>query len=186
MTPNDIVQIIGALIASIGGILFTYQRYTVMRTKELTVQASESAIKSQFQNLRDAIEDNRKEAHDARHEATLAREETAELRHEFARMDKLIHVQQRTITRMELLLRQFSKLVQQNGIEIPKYMQDELDDLIVDNETLAQKIHTKNPIQVEYVEFGNKERRSNSGTSMEFKGKDRRDSRDTKDTKESK
>lgn len=171
MTPNDIVQIIGALIASIGGILFTYQRYTVMRTKELTVQASESAIKSQFQNLRDAIEDNRKEAHDARHEATLAREETAELRHEFARMDKLIHVQQRTITRMELLLRQFSKLVQQNGIEIPKYMQDELDDLIVDNETLAQKIHTKNPIQVEYVEFGTKERRTGN---TEFNGRDRR------------
>ena len=183
MTPNDIVQIIGALIAAIGGILFTYQRYTVMRSKELTIQSSESAIKSQFQNLRDAIEDNRKEAHDARHEATLAREETAELRHEFARMDKLIHVQQRTITRMELLLRQFSKLVQQNGIEIPKYMQDELDDLIVDNEVLAQKIHAKGQPQVDYVEFGNKERRSNS---MEFKGKDRRDTRNTRDTKESK
>ena len=140
MTPNDIVQIIGALIASIGGILFTYQRYTVMRTKELTIQASESAIKSQFQNLRDAIEDNRKEAHDARHEATLAREETAELRHEFARMDKLIHVQQRTITRMELLLRQFSKLVQQNGIDVPSHMQEELEDLIIDNKTLAKRI----------------------------------------------
>lgn len=182
MTPNDIVQIIGALIAAIGGILFTYQRYTVMRTKELTIQSSESAIKSQFQNLREAIEDNRKEAHDARHEATLAREETAELRHEFARMDKLIHVQQRTITRMELLLRQFSKLVQQNGIEIPKYMQDELDDLIVDNEVLAQKIHAKST-PVDYVEFGNKERRSNS---EEFKGKDRRDTKNTKDTKETK
>lgn len=186
MTPNDIVQIIGALIASIGGILFTYQRYTVMRTKELTIQASESAIKSQFQNLRDAIEDNRKEAHDARHEATLAREETAELRHEFARMDKLIHVQQRTITRMELLLRQFSKLVQQNGIEIPKCMQDELDDLIVDNEVLAQKIRAKvqsnSQPDIDYVEFGNKERRSSAG---DFKGKERRESRD-KETKEQK
>ena len=161
MNPNDIAQMIAAVIASVAGIIFAYQRYSVLRTKELTVQASEAAIKSQFQNLRDAIEANRKEASDARTEAQTARSETAELRHEFARMDRIIHVQQRTITRMELLIRQFSKLIQSNNIQVPKYMQDELEDLIIDNETLAQRIQdAMNRVQkdesvsTEYYEFG--------------------------------
>lgn len=161
MNPNDIFQMIAAVIGSVAGIIFAYQRYSVLRTKELTVQASESAIKSQFQNLRDAIEANRKEASDARTEAQTARTETAELRHEFARMDRIIHVQQRTITRMELLIRQFSKLIQSNNIQVPKYMQDELEDLIIDNETLAQriqdamnKVQKDESVSTEYYEFG--------------------------------
>ena len=161
MNPNDIAQMIAAALASIAGIVFTVQRDTALRTKELTVQASESAIKSQFQNLRDAIEANRKEASDARTEAQTARTETAELRHEFARMDRIIHVQQRTITRMELLIRQFSKLIQSNNIQVPKYMQDELEDLIIDNETLAQriqdamnKVQKDESVSTDYYEFG--------------------------------
>jgi len=140
MLVTEFIQIIGAAIAAIAGVVFTYQRYIALRTKEMTVEASEHAIKSQFQNLRDAIDSNRVEAADARREAQEARKETAELRHEFARMDRIIHVQQRTITRMELLIRQFSKLVQQNGIDVPAHMQEELEDLIIDNKTLAKRI----------------------------------------------
>jgi hypothetical protein len=46
-------------------------------------------------------------------------------------MDKVIHAQQRTVTRMEMLLRQFSSLVQSHGIDVPVYMQAELEVLIV-------------------------------------------------------
>jgi hypothetical protein len=46
-------------------------------------------------------------------------------------MDKVIHAQQRTVTRMEMLLRQFSSLVQSHGIDVPIYMQAELEVLIV-------------------------------------------------------
>ena len=139
MTPEDFIKAFGALAASIAGLTFAYQRYTSLRIKEATVEAGERAIKAQFQNLQEAIEANRREAVEARREAATARGETAELRHEFARMDRVIHSQQRTITRMEMLLRQFSKLVQENGIVVPKHMQAELDDLIVDNETLAKQ-----------------------------------------------
>lgn len=161
MNVTDIIQLIAAAIASIVGGIFTYQRYAVLRTKELTVQTGEAAIKAQFQNLRDAIEANRTEASDARKEAQVARMETSELRHEFARMDRIIHVQQRTITRMELLIRQFSKLIQSNSIAVPKHMQDELEDLIIDNETLAQRIqdamlksNRAEAVSTEHYEFG--------------------------------
>lgn len=157
MPITDFIQIIGAVIAAIAGVVFTYQRYIALRTKEMTVEASEHAIKSQFQNLRDAIDANRVEAADARKEAQEARKEAAELRHEFARMDRIIHVQQRTITRMELLIRQFSKLVQQNGIDVPLYMKEELEDLIIDNETLAKRIqdaiHSTDSSKIDGYEF---------------------------------
>jgi hypothetical protein len=82
--------------------------------------------------MQDAIEANRVEA-------AQARRETAELRLEFSRMDKTIHSQQRTITRMEMLLRQFSSLVQQHGIQVPIYMQGELADLIVPGDEIADR-----------------------------------------------
>jgi chromosome segregation ATPase len=151
---DEAIKIAGALVASIAGLTFAYQRYSTLMVKEATVEAREGAVKSQFQNLQDAIEANRKdsaaarteatearkEAAEARKEAAEARKETAELRHEFARMDRVIHSQQRTIVRMELLLRQFSKLVQELGIKVPNHMQTELDDLMVDSETLAAKL----------------------------------------------
>ena len=45
-------------------------------------------------------------------------------------MDRKLHMQQRTMTRMEMLLRQFSGLVQEHGTPVPAYMQKELMELI--------------------------------------------------------
>ena len=56
--------------------------------------------------------------------------ESAEFRAQLAIFDRKLHQQQRTITRMEMLLRQFSGLVRDHGIEVPPYMQKELDELI--------------------------------------------------------
>lgn len=88
--------------------------------------ASDSAVAEQFKTLQASIEANKKE--------------TSELRGEVTRMDRTIHSQQRTITRMEMLLRQYSGLIQQHGVAVPKFMQDELDDLLKsDLERLDQK-----------------------------------------------
>lgn len=139
MTPRDFFEAFGALIAAIAALTFAYQRYVAIRAKDRTAEQGESAIQAQFVSLRDAINANRKEAADARSEAAEARIETAELRHEFARMDRVIHNQQRTITRMEMLLRQFTKLVQESGTTVPKHMREELNDLVVDSESLLNK-----------------------------------------------
>ena len=121
---NDLIQTGGAIAAAVTGLYFVVQKYLVFRAKDQTVKTSEGAITEQFKVLQEALEANRKEA-------TEARRETAELRVEFSRMDRTIHGQQRTITRMEMLLRQFAGLVQESGIVVPKYMQEELEILIV-------------------------------------------------------
>ena len=121
---NDIIQTGGAIAGAVTGLYIVINRYLVYRAKDTTVRTSESAITEQFKVLQEALEANRKEAAEAR-------KETAELRLEFARMDRVIHAQQRTITRMEMLLRQFAGLVQESGTNIPKYMADELEVLIV-------------------------------------------------------
>jgi chromosome segregation ATPase len=134
------MQSIGALVASIAGLTLVYRQYVTTRVKDETTMHSESAVQAQFAALREAITQNRKEASDARAEAASARVETAELRHEFARMDRVIHSQQRTITRMEMLLRQFAKLVQEGGTVVPKHMKDEMHDLVEDSESLLSKV----------------------------------------------
>jgi chromosome segregation ATPase len=132
MSAEDWVKVLGALMVSIGGLTVAVQRYGVTRAKDATATAGELAATSQFQSMQDAIEANRIEA-------AQARRETAELRLEFSRMDKTIHSQQRTITRMEMLLRQFSGLVQQHGITVPEYMKGELADLIVPGDEIADR-----------------------------------------------
>lgn len=77
---------------------------------------STSALASQFATLQASIDANKMEI--------------LELRTEQQRMDKVVHSQQRTITRMEMLLRQFSGLIQDNGITVPAHLQSELQDLL--------------------------------------------------------
>jgi hypothetical protein len=132
MISDDWIKILGGLGVSVGGLTIALQRYGVVRAKDATTVAGEAAAVSQFQSMQGAIEANRIEA-------AQARKETAELRLEFTRMDRTIHGQQRTITRMEMLLRQFSGLVQQHGITVPAYMQGELDDLIVPGDEIADR-----------------------------------------------
>ncbi len=52
------------------------------------------------------------------------------LRLEFNKMDVKLHRQQTKLTRTEMLVRQFVGLMREHNIEVPKYMQDELDDLL--------------------------------------------------------
>lgn len=100
----------------LGAGVFLLQKMITFWRKEDTLQASTAAATEQFKNLHDSIKANR--------------EELIELRASFNIMDKKIHVQQRTITRMEMLLRLFSGLVQEKGIDVPVHMQTELEDLI--------------------------------------------------------
>ena len=83
---------------------------------DAAVQAGSSATTSQFKALQEQIEACQRDA--------------IEFRAQFTIMDKKIHVQQRTITRMEMLLRQFSGLVQEKGIDVPGHMSVELGALI--------------------------------------------------------
>tara|TARA_R110000868_G_scaffold99334_1_gene273437 strand:- start:4658 stop:5065 length:408 start_codon:yes stop_codon:yes gene_type:complete len=130
---RDLIEVGGAIAAAVIAAYLALQKYLVLRSKDTTIKTSESAITEQFKVLQEALEANRKEAAEAR-------KETAELRLEFSRMDRTIHGQQRTITRMEVLLRQFAGLVQDSGIIVPKYMQDELQVLIVPSgEILAER-----------------------------------------------
>lgn len=116
MSGDDFIKAIAALGAGLGAIVYGYQKYSVSRKKDQTTVASEEAQIAQFKLLQDSINSNKSEL--------------VELRAAFQIMDRKLHVQQRTITRMEMLLRQFSGLVSQNGIAVPGYMQVELEELI--------------------------------------------------------
>lgn len=99
-----------------GALVYGYQKYSVTRKKDQTTVAGEEAQAAQFKLLQDSINSNKAEM--------------IELRAAFQIMDRKLHVQQRTITRMEMLLRQYAGLISQHGISVPKYMQDELEALI--------------------------------------------------------
>ena len=113
---DDILKAILALGTGLGAIVFGYHKFSVDNSRKDTAVAQEAANTSQFKALQDAI--------------NAQREETIELRAQFYIMDRKIHVQQRTMTRMEMLIRQFSGLVQEHGIPVPDFMQSELTALI--------------------------------------------------------
>lgn len=114
--PQDLITAVLALGSGLGALAYGYQKYQVSQKKDDTAVAREQAQTAQYRLLEDSIKSNKTEL--------------IELRAAFAIMDRKLHVQQRTITRMEMLLRQFSGLVSQNGITVPGYMQAELEALI--------------------------------------------------------
>ena len=116
MNGDDLIKAALVLGTGLGAIVYGYQKFSVTRKKDATSVASEEAQTAQYKLLEDSIISNR--------------QELVELRAAFQQMDRKLHVQQRTITRMEMLLRQFSGLVSQNGIAVPKDRQDELEALI--------------------------------------------------------
>lgn len=122
---RDLIEVGGAITAAVIAVYLALQRYLVVRAKDDTTKAGESATTAHFQSLHAAI--------------TTMREEHNLLRAEFQKMDAKLHRQQRTITRMEMLLRQFSGLVQQHGIGVPAYMESELKDLIVNGESMGRR-----------------------------------------------
>ena len=116
MSADDLIKAILALGTGLGAIAFGYQRYAVNQSKKGVLVASDDAQISQMLSIKAYIESSKTEA--------------AEFRAQLAIFDRKLHQQQRTITRMEMLLRQFSSLVREHGIQIPPYMQKELDELI--------------------------------------------------------
>jgi hypothetical protein len=88
--------------------------------KEQAGQAGDGAIAEQFKALKEQINQCNMDNH--------------VLRQQFTAMDAKVHKQQRTITRMEMLLRQFSTLMQDNLVPVPKHMTDELASLIITTE----------------------------------------------------
>lgn len=116
MSIDDLIKSVLAFGTGLGAAAFGYQKYSVNQSRKDTAVAQENAMSAQFESMQEAIKINR--------------QETIELRASFHIMDRKLHVQQRTITRMEMLIRQFSGLVQQHGIDVPAYMQSELEALI--------------------------------------------------------
>jgi hypothetical protein len=116
MNSDDLIKAVLALGTGLGALVYGYQKFSVTRKKDETTVAEAGANTANFKSLYEAI--NRLSA------------EVVELRVEHQQMDRKLHRQQRTITRMEMLLRQFSGLVSQHGIEVPAYMQAELEALI--------------------------------------------------------
>ena len=116
MNTDDLIKAILALGTGLGAIAFGYQKYAVAQSKKDVSVASDNAQISQIRSMQDAIEANR--------------QDMVVIRMQQERMNMQIHKQQTKLTRMEMLLRQFSALVREHGIEVPKFMQDELDDLI--------------------------------------------------------
>jgi hypothetical protein len=107
----------------LGAVAFGYQKFRKDNASTSTAVAQEGANTKQFQALQDAITASQVFSQ------TLQRE-IIELRAVVQVMDRKVHVQQRQMTRMEMLLRQFSGLVQENGVTVPPHMQKELEDLI--------------------------------------------------------
>jgi hypothetical protein len=120
MEPNEIWQ--QAVAGTVGGgalVMLIFKVLSFIR-KEQEGQNSSIATSAQFKMLQEQITQNHAD--------------TVDLRAVVNVMDKTIHKQQRTITRLEMLLRQFSGLVREKEIEIPNYMQEELDQLITAGE----------------------------------------------------
>ena len=116
MNPDDIITAVVAFGTGIGAAAFGYQKYAVNQSKKDVAMASDGASIAQMLSITASIEASKIEA--------------ADFRAQLAIFDRKLHQQQRTITRMEMLLRQFSGLVRQHGIDVPNYMQKELEELI--------------------------------------------------------
>jgi hypothetical protein len=116
MNSDDLLKAVLALGTGLGALAFGYQKYAVGQSKKDLSVAGDGAQISQIKSMQEAIERNRKDM------VLISMQQE--------RMSAQIHKQQTKLTRMEMLLRQFSSLVRQHGIEVPKFMQDELDDLI--------------------------------------------------------
>ena len=117
MSELELWQQAGLGTASgVGGVMLLFKLISFIK-KEQESQAGTSATAAQFKVLQEQIGQN--------HGDILL------LREQMNKMDITIHKQQRTIPRMEMLLRQFSGPVSQKGIEVPTFMQAELEELIV-------------------------------------------------------
>lgn len=97
-------------------------------TADKTQIAGNNAIADQIKSLQGQLSSQAEEIKGLK-------QETRDLTKEQQRQDTVIHKQQQKVTRLEVLLRQFSGLVQEHGTPVPLYMQTELDDLLTPEKT---------------------------------------------------
>lgn len=114
--PNTIYALAGGSVLGLAGLRKLYLEWMKQRPEV----AAADAIQKQIESLKETLE--------------TQRAEIKELRAEVGRMDVVIHRQQTKLTRTEMLVRQFVGLVKENGITVPGFMQDELDDLLKPDE----------------------------------------------------
>lgn len=120
---SEIAQGLMAGFAGLGGVFFLLHKLNLLRILDKPPAAAADVMAKQFEIIKTSMTDME------------ARQKTLETM--LSKMDRQIHEQQRTITRMEMLLRQFSGLVQEHGVTVPSYMQEELRDLIDNSDTAS-------------------------------------------------
>lgn len=109
-------QTIGAgIVVALGGAAGLRKLYLDWMKSRPEV-ASAAAVEEQFKAFRAQL--------------SAQQTEIRELRTEVTRMDVVIHRQQTKLTRTEMLVRQFVGLVKERGVEVPPFMQAELDALL--------------------------------------------------------
>lgn len=111
----DAQTVAAIVVASLGGAAGLRKLYLDWMKQRPEV-ASAAAVETQFKALREQL--------------ASQQTEIRELRSEVTRMDVVIHRQQTKLTRTEMLVRQFVGLVKERGVEVPPFMQTELDDLL--------------------------------------------------------
>lgn len=120
MSIKDFIEAFIVGSAGLAALGLTLHKLNLLRITDKSPAAAAEALARQFEIMKTAFTDME------------SRQKTLEAM--LTNMDKKIHEQQRTITRMEMLLRQFSGLVQEHGITVPSFMQEELKELIDDTD----------------------------------------------------
>ncbi len=118
MSPSewDISQKVLGGAGLVGVAIVALQKTISFFRAEQTLQLSNTASAANFKSLREQIE--------------ALQADNTEIRNQFYMLDAKLHRQQTKLTRTEMLVRQFVGLVKENGIVVPAYMQDELDELL--------------------------------------------------------
>ena len=99
-----------------GGIALGFNKLMTLWKREKVDQSEADATATQFSTFQSAL--------------THQGQELAALRETVMTMDRTIHKQQRTVTRLEMLALQLIGLVQDHGISVPARMEDEINDLV--------------------------------------------------------
>ena len=107
---------VGAGIAGVLALVFTLQKLMTFWKRERVDQNGADAIATQFSALQTAIKQHA--------------DELAQLRARVGAMDQTIHKQQKTITRLEMLVIHLKGLLAGSGIPIPPSIQREIVDLV--------------------------------------------------------
>ena len=110
-------QVFGAGSAGVMVVVVLQKAITFFRGEQV-VQNNAAATSAQFKALQDSI--------------TATNKELAEVRASFHIMDRKVHVQQRVITKLEMVVLRMLALIEDNSISIPAPLQEDIDLLTKD------------------------------------------------------